>query len=600
VAPPTATQQAALLAALADQRSGLALPAFATQNFAEDAVGLPCLIGIVAPIASATLSDWFPLMPSIDSAGGTSGLLLHALTVTDAQMVYVNAATPLTPAALAAILAIPGADPLRFGPDTIPAGGALLFACTVAADAIIAGPLQAALGFALPSLPMQGRVDFSSGFPVLTLGASLDATFGGDLAEARLEVSSPLYPVPGDARITLLGSVVIAQGETVDLQAVVPADGPIVATVTVDPVANKGFASRFATQPDLPDLTLTESASLTIQLGRANGSLSLQSLAFSVTVQDWKLIGGWLTIDSATLSLTVTNPLDSALVLATLIADASFGKGATPLRLSGSGSYPSGAYSLALLDTGASLGAMLADFGVTASDLGALAITAGSVTYDRQSRTMAAQMAVGGNWTIGPFVLESLSVNLQGPATLRATVAAQFTLGGVAFTASATYTNGGWSLQASGNAGANGLPLGAMLSDLTSRVGFTVPDFVNSILLDDFSLTYDTASSGLTVQLVGILSVGPGFRISVRIAVAQSTTGRTATVTGSLVSGQLEMDLVIQGDTVTASLADPAGLDLGPQDIAGLFGLTLPGALQGSGIQLQALRLSYDGAPAPA
>jgi hypothetical protein len=294
----------------------------------------------------------------------------------------------------------------------------------------------------------------------------------------------------------------------------------------------------------------------------------------------------------------VTDPLNSALVLATLTADAAFGKGATPLRLSGSGSYPSGAYSLALLDTDASLGAMLADFGVTATDLGALAITAGSVTYDRQSRTMTAQMAVGGNWTIGPFLLESLSVNLQGPDTLSATVAAHFTLGGVDFTASAVYAKSGWSLQASGNAGPAGLNLGAMLSDLTSRVGFTVPSFVNSIALDDFSLTYDSASSGLTVQLVGTLSVGPGFRISVQIAVAQAAAGRTVVVTGSLVSGQLEMDLLIQGDAVTASLADPAGLDLGPQDIAGLFGLSLPGALQGSSIQLQALQLRYDGAAA--
>jgi hypothetical protein len=31
-----------------------------------------------------------------------------------------------------------------------------------------------------------------------------------------------------------------------------------------------------------------------------------------------------------------------------------------------------------------------------------------------------------------------------------------------------------------------------------------------------------------------------------------------------------------------------------------LFGLSLPGALQGSSIQLQALQLRYDGAAAPA
>lgn len=597
---PTPAQQAALLAVMADQLAGLTLPAFASQVMTEDAAGLPCLVASVAPVATATLSDWFPSMPTVDSAGGTNGLLLHALQVTGAEMIYVNAATPLTPDALAAILAIPGVDPQRFGADTVPSGGALLFACTVAANAILAGPLQSALGFALPSLPMQGRVDFSRAFPNLTLGASIGGQFAGDLAQARLEVSSPLYPVPGDAQISLRGSVTIAQDETVDLVAVVTSDGPILATVTVDPVANKGFASRFAVQPGLPDLTLTEAVSLTVQLLRGGGSLSLLSLAFSVTVQNWKLIAGWLTIDMATLDLTVLSPLDSPQVLATLTMDASFGKGATPLRLSGSGTYPTGSFSLALLDTGPSLGAMLADFGVDAADLGKLAITSGSVTYDGQSETLTVQVAVGGSWTVGEFVLDGLSVVLHGPTTLAATVGAQFVLGGVSFNASATYASGGWLLQASGNPGPDGLPLGAMLADIATRFGITVPSFVHSIELDQFSLGYSTVNSALTLQLAGSLAVGPGFRLSLVIQSGTGTAGRTVTITGSLIAGQVEMDLVADGETVTATLADPAGLSLGPQDMASLFGLSLPSALQVSSLQVQTLQLRYDGTPASA
>ncbi len=561
----TTTGSAALAAIEADQLTGMNLPPL------QQVSGAPAYLGVSAvPPGVITLSEWFPQMPAIDATGSAEGFLLRSLGMDVAQLAYVNAPAQLSADTVAAML-----GGTAYGP--VPAGGALLFHGTARLAAF--GPLQALAGVPLPDLAMIGRVDFSTGFPRLILTAPLTGPTG-PVADLQLSLGSPLFAAPGDASLTLSASVPITATDRVAITLEVIAGEALIATVALD----AGTAGRLAgsvTGPGLPSLGATETLALTVQLGRAGGWFTLDRLGFGASVSNWAILPGLVTIDQATLDIQLLDPTGARQVIADVTATATFGTGG--LRLAGTGAYPIGAFTLGFADA-VTVADVLGEFGIHDAALETLVITTCTLTVARQIGMASAALALAGSWTLGPFTLTSLAVALRRTADGTAgTVSADFTLGGVAFAATASYAAGSWTLSAAAIPGPDGIPLGAVLSALK----LPLPGFIDALALDSLVLLWDP-QAGASAQIAAILPIGPGARANLTISAGQPA------LTGQIRLGSIELDMVVQDGSWTATMPPT---DLALADLAAAVDLVLPGSIAALSLGQCTMELSYGPAP---
>lgn len=598
----TGTALDQLTATRKTQLAPIAVPfADPVQPLPVDGNGKPFLVSIAAaPTLAATLKDWFPSMASAPSEGAEGMLFVDALALAGAQALYVNAASPL-PVAQLATVAGASLDPARFGPDPIPAGGAILIAGTVDLSAVFAW-LQDALGVAslFPNLPATNiavdvRVDLSSGMPTITLGVPIGVGLG-DLKSIRIEIVSPLCPwpvnsggVPDDprtaqlklaisaAQLRLLGTIALGQ-DTLDVSAAIVRGGPIIATATFTDTPNLG---QFTSGTGLPQLSHDTSVEVSLMLGASDGALSLKGLGIAATTSYWPLLDNLLTLDAVSVALNVFDPLQSnRSILATLSAEASIGG----LHLTGTGSYPIGTFGLAMDDLpGASVGGLLSGLGVHSDALGSLAITDCSLSYDPQLKAFTAQVACDGTLSLDMFELDHITLYLQHATDTTASLDARCKIGGVSLAADVIYHSAGgaadWTVNASA-ADPNGIPVGAALAELASHCGISLPGFVQRIAVETFAVTYESANKHAVLDLGGTIDIGAGYGIGVTM---ESSVDLTGTLT---IAGAHTLALDYKHGTIDAHWPAVVGSDtLSIGDLLGLSAL--------SGCLLTTVDLSY-------
>ena len=471
------------------------------------------------------------------------------------------------------------------GFDGVPAGGALFIYGTCQPPA----ELGQALGLQLPSLPLSAAVVFGGGVSLGIL--RLPLLLPGDVVrDPALEIASPLGPSLAGLELRLRGTVVL-DNDPFDISFKLPIGaGPIIGSFDYQPSGSLQGLLPF----EIPAGT---DVSAEIELAAASGQVTLQRVSFGLELGPISLLPA-LVLDRVQLGVARFGSAAAAVWVATIEAQATFGTTAKA-RFDCRASFPPGQLTLALAQ-GSSLdvNAILADLGCgnAAADLPEVVVTDASLSYDASSGSVAANLEVTCDWTVGPFTFRALTLS-AGAGTL--SVGTQASLGsggtGVSFLIVGTHTGAGYGFTGHAVTAATLAQLLAGLEEAFGEQSLGIPAFLAYAALTDIAVSCSGTSASFDCTLQ--IDENP-----VVVTLTGNKAGGTWTVQagGTITIGTHEFGLqftkAATGDSFSAAYPASGGSDpINLVDLATSLGVDASKVL--GSVQLDRAVLSYSSDP---
>jgi len=524
----------------------------------------------------------FPALATAVASALVPGLSLSA-TVTPAAAGIVGTLLSGQPCPVAGPVLLPAANPAVVLSPSVTGTGA-------GGPSVQLGPLSASFGLSLVTVPQQTQPQG----PVVTastyrLAATVAAALGGttyslplvameqDTQASVLVIETPLLsdqPITLDQVAALLGGNATP---TSALSAMLPASGfPALQGLALSSVQ---LAVTPSTSP-----VLSASATVAWQTPATypvfGGLITFNGLAVTFTY-----LPGGATLDDGTTTYVVVD----------VTATATVAGGTLEAELI----LPEISFTLALA-AGTTIDiASLVQTAVGGSiSMPHVTCTALDITGDVTAGTYRFQATVTDDWvfTLGttPFSLTQIGMDITKDATgFSGEVVCQVAIAGTTLYGRATYdaTTSGW-IFAVGTLGEAGVSLTALVADVASLLGVSLPANAPQLVLDSINLTFNTATHTFDFQCGTMLTIaGTACQLGVEIT--------NTTFMGYLWVGasyfQLDFMTTDNASVLTASweaTSDQAYLNV--SDLTSLLNLPAPQIPDGLDLRLSAASLSYN------
>lgn len=374
----------------------------------------------------------------------------------------------------------------------------------------------------------------------VAIGTSGPLTLGPfSLASASLTIEAPLFDSYLADRVVLAASLAIEE-HAFSFSAELPlGDGEIVLTGTLNP---SGAALMDAGTADLLPGLGSAGLSAELHLTVASGSVSTTRLLIALTATDWELLTGIATLERASFTIDVEDPLGTPLTS----VDADAGVTLLGRSIDITGTLPDGpvvgrsARGAALTLSGlvTQLGGDATVLGGTDFSLDELRFTHPVVTEDWELLATASGSLSVGSGAV-PVDLRELRFRLMGPSPVGVALDAQLGIGtDLSVAVSATCTSTGWTFEGFTAPGQT-VPVGELVNHLTTYVtGFSLPDVIASATLANLRVAYDSTAS---LEFAGELDLTVGdtdVHAGLDVTVTHGATQEIAVNATLLIGGQ--------------------------------------------------------------